>query len=69
MADIDAYKKQLLDVDSSVTNQYTMVKRVAYHLRSRLPSNISTDDLVQMSIYSRRTPTTRCWLTVLSLWS
>ena len=29
MADIDAYKKQLLDVDSSVTNQYTMVKRVA----------------------------------------
>jgi DNA-directed RNA polymerase specialized sigma subunit len=47
MADIDAYKKQLLDVDSSVTNQYTMVKRVAYHLRSRLPSNISTDDLVQ----------------------
>ena len=47
MADIDAYKRQLLDVDSSVTNQYTMVKRVAYHLRSRLPSNISTDDLVQ----------------------
>ena len=47
MADIDAYKKQLLNVDSSVTNQYTMVKRVAYHLRSRLPSNISTDDLVQ----------------------
>ena len=47
MADIDAYKKQLLDVDSSVTNQYTLVKRVAYHLRSRLPSNISTDDLVQ----------------------
>ena len=47
MADIDAYKKQLLDVDSSVTNQYTLVKRVAYHLRSRLPSNISIDDLVQ----------------------
>lgn len=47
MADIDAYKRQLLDVDSSVTNQYTLVRRVAYHLRSRLPSNISTDDLVQ----------------------
>ena len=47
MADIDAYKRQLLDVDSSVTNQYTLVRRVAYHLRSRLPSNISTEDLVQ----------------------
>ena len=47
MADIDAYKRQLLDVDSSVTNQYTLVRRVAYHLRLRLPSNISTDDLVQ----------------------
>ena len=47
MADIDAYKRQLLDVDSSVTNQYTLVRRVAHHLRSRLPSNISTDDLVQ----------------------
>ena len=41
MADIDAYKRQLLDVDGSVTNQYTLVRRVAYHLRSRLPSNIS----------------------------
>ncbi len=47
MASIDAYKRQLLDSNSSTSSQYSLVKRVAYHLSSRLPSNIAIDDLVQ----------------------
>ena len=47
MASIDAYKRQLLDSTSSTSSQYTLVKRVAYHLSSRLPSNIAIEDLVQ----------------------
>ena len=47
MASIDAYKRQLLDTDSSISSQYSLVKRVAYHLSSRLPSNIAIEDLVQ----------------------
>ena len=47
MASIDAYKRQLLDSDSSTSSQYSLVKRVAYHLSSRLPSNIAIEDLVQ----------------------
>tara|TARA_B100000989_G_scaffold297167_1_gene282148 strand:- start:586 stop:1287 length:702 start_codon:yes stop_codon:yes gene_type:complete len=47
MALIDAYKKQLLDSNSSTSSQYSLVKRVAYHLSSRLPSNIAIEDLVQ----------------------
>jgi len=47
MASIDAYKRQLLDSNSSTSSQYTLVKRVAYHLSSRLPSNIAIEDLVQ----------------------
>ncbi len=47
MASIDAYKRQLLDSNSSTSSQYSLVKRVAYHLSSRLPSNIAVEDLVQ----------------------
>ena len=47
MGSIDAYKRQLLDSNSSTSSQYTLVKRVAYHLSSRLPSNIAIEDLVQ----------------------
>ena len=47
MASIDAYKRQLLDFNSSTSSQYSLVKRVAYHLSSRLPSNIAIEDLVQ----------------------
>ena len=47
MASIDAYKRQLLDSDSSTSSKYSLVKRVAYHLSSRLPSNIAIEDLVQ----------------------
>ena len=47
MASIDAYKRQLLDSNSSTSSQYSLVKRVAYHLSSRLPSNIAIEDLVQ----------------------
>jgi RNA polymerase sigma factor for flagellar operon FliA len=47
MASIDAYKRQLLDSHSSTSSQYSLVKRVAYHLSSRLPSNIAIEDLVQ----------------------
>ena len=47
MASIDAYKRQLLDSNSSTGSQYSLVKRVAYHLSSRLPSNIAIEDLVQ----------------------
>ena len=47
MASIDAYKRQLLESNSSTSSQYSLVKRVAYHLSSRLPSNIAIEDLVQ----------------------
>ena len=47
MASIDAYKRQLLDSNSSTSSQYSLVKRVAYHLSSRLPSNIAIEDLIQ----------------------
>ena len=47
MASIDAYKRQLLESNSSTSSQYTLVKRVAYHLSSRLPRNIAIEDLVQ----------------------
>ena len=47
MASIDAYKRQLLDSNSSTSSQYSLVKRIAYHLSSRLPSNIAIEDLVQ----------------------
>ena len=47
MSSIDAYKRQLLDSNSSTSSQYSLVKRVAYHLSSRLPSNIAIEDLVQ----------------------
>ena len=50
MASIDAYKRQLLDSKSSTTSQYSLVKRVAYHLSSRLPSNIAIEDLVQAGL-------------------
>ncbi|HCD27484.1 MAG TPA: FliA/WhiG family RNA polymerase sigma factor [Gammaproteobacteria bacterium] len=46
MADIDAYKRQQQD-SAAVTEHYTMVKRIAYHLKARLPSHIVLDDLVQ----------------------
>jgi RNA polymerase sigma factor for flagellar operon FliA len=47
MASIDAYKRQLLDSNSSTSSQYSLVKRIAYHLSSRLPNNIAIEDLVQ----------------------
>ena len=31
----------------SIGKHYTLVKRIAYHLRTRLPSSIATDDLIQ----------------------
>ena len=47
MSDIDAYSEQQADAGSSIGQHYTLVKRIAYHLRTRLPSSIATDDLIQ----------------------
>ncbi len=44
MADIKAYSD---NTDANVSDHYTLVKRIAYHLRTRLPSTISTEDLIQ----------------------
>jgi len=47
MSDIDAYSEQQADNGISIGQHYTLVKRIAYHLRTRLPSSIATDDLIQ----------------------
>ncbi len=47
MADIDRYKQQLQEINNPTVEQYTLVKRIAYHLSSRLPKNIVFEDLVQ----------------------
>ena len=44
MADIKAYSEQS---EPNVSDHYVLVKRIAYHLRTRLPSSISTEDLIQ----------------------
>ena len=44
MADIKLYTDQ---TDTNISEHYTLVKRIAYHLRTRLPSTISTEDLIQ----------------------
>ena len=47
MASIDAYEDQLGGSEISLGQHYTLVKRIAFHLRTRLPANIATDDLIQ----------------------
>jgi RNA polymerase sigma factor for flagellar operon FliA len=49
MSDIDAYSENQADATKgiSIGQHYTLVKRIAYHLRTRLPSSIATDDLIQ----------------------
>jgi|TARA_X000000950_G_scaffold256724_1_gene322375 RNA polymerase sigma factor for flagellar operon FliA len=47
MPDIDAYEQQSPYTEVSIGQHYSLVKRIAYHLRTRLPSSISTDDLIQ----------------------
>ena len=44
MADIRGYSHQ---TEKNVSDHYALVKRIAYHLRTRLPSTISTEDLIQ----------------------
>ena len=44
MADIKGYSDQ---TETNVSDHYALVKRIAYHLRTRLPSTISTEDLIQ----------------------
>ena len=44
MADIKGYSDQ---TETNIGDHYALVKRIAYHLRTRLPSTISTDDLIQ----------------------
>ena len=44
MADIKLYTDQ---TDTNISEHYALVKRIAYHLRTRLPSTISTEDLIQ----------------------
>ena len=44
MADIRGYSDQ---TEMNVSEHYALVKRIAYHLRTRLPSTISTEDLIQ----------------------
>ncbi|MES9858216.1 MAG: RNA polymerase sigma factor FliA [Sedimenticola sp.] len=38
---------QALDADALVNKHAALVKRIAYHLMSRLPSNVQVDDLIQ----------------------
>ena len=47
MASIDAYEEQQDASGVSIGQHYTLVKRIAFHLRTRLPSSIATDDLIQ----------------------
>ena len=47
MASIDAYEEQKGSSDVSIGQHYTLVKRIAFHLRTRLPATIATDDLIQ----------------------
>ena len=44
MADLKGYSDQ---TETNVSDHYALVKRIAYHLRTRLPSTISTEDLIQ----------------------
>ena len=47
MANIDAYEEQQDSSGVSIGQHYTLVKRIAFHLRTRLPASIATDDLIQ----------------------
>ena len=47
MANIDAYEQQIGGSEVSIGQHYTLVKRIAFHLRTRLPASIATDDLIQ----------------------
>lgn len=47
MANIEAYEDQKDTSGVSIGQHYTLVKRIAFHLRTRLPANIATDDLIQ----------------------
>jgi RNA polymerase sigma factor for flagellar operon FliA len=47
MASIDAYEEQQDASGVSIGQHYTLVKRIAFHLRTRLPATIATDDLIQ----------------------
>lgn len=47
MASIDAYEEQRDASGVSIGQHYTLVKRIAFHLRTRLPATIATDDLIQ----------------------
>ena len=47
MGKIEDYKQEQALGDHDSSDYYVLVKRTAYYLRSRLPSNIAMEDLVQ----------------------
>ena len=47
VATIDAYEEHSDQSGIAIGEHYTLVKRIAYHLRTRLPASIATDDLIQ----------------------
>ena len=38
---------QNLDVEAVVTQHASLVKRIAYHMKGRLPDTVLVDDLIQ----------------------
>ena len=47
VAIIDAYEEQNDHSGINIGEHYALVERIAYHLRTRLPASIATDDLIQ----------------------
>ena len=43
VATIDAYEEHSDQSGIAIGEHYTLVKRIAYHLRTRLPASIATD--------------------------
>ncbi len=47
MTRVDEYKDEQLFEGKDMADYYVLVRRIAYHLSSRLPNNIAIEDLVQ----------------------
>ncbi|WP_126454325.1 RNA polymerase sigma factor FliA [Sulfuriflexus mobilis] len=43
----DVYKEVSADLDAVVVEHAPLVKRIAYHLKARLPDSVQVDDLIQ----------------------
>lgn len=43
----DIYKEVAIDLDLVVIEHASLVKRIAYHLKARLPDSVQVDDLIQ----------------------